>query len=398
MRILHTVEFYHPSVGGMQEVVKQLSERLVELGHDVTVATTRLPERKDKIINGVKIEEFNVKGNMVRKVTGEVESYQKFLLEKDFDVITNFAAQQWATDGMIAMLDKIKSKKVFVPTGFSGRYLSEYKEYFESMKVWMKEYDMNIFLSNNYRDINFARENGIKNIVIIPNGAGEDEFLSKVEIDVKQKLNIPKNYFIILHVGSHTGIKGHREAIRIFEKAKIKNAAFVIIGNSFGGGCAKACAIMRRIFKFHPKRFFDHKILIITFLSRKETVSAYKAADLFLFASNIECSPLVLFECMASKTPFLTVDVGNSSEIIEWSKSGKLLPTKKDSKGRSIADITGSARILEELYHDSSLREKMMESGFKAWQERFTWEKIARDYETLYLSLIRGEHEGTLQT
>ena len=35
MKILHTVEFYHPSIGGMQEVVKQLSERLVLLGHEL---------------------------------------------------------------------------------------------------------------------------------------------------------------------------------------------------------------------------------------------------------------------------------------------------------------------------------------------------------------------------
>ena len=42
MKILHTVELYHPSQGGMQEVVKQISERLVKLGHEVTVATTKL--------------------------------------------------------------------------------------------------------------------------------------------------------------------------------------------------------------------------------------------------------------------------------------------------------------------------------------------------------------------
>jgi len=39
MKILHTVESYTPSINGMQQVVKQLSERLVLLGHDVTVAT-----------------------------------------------------------------------------------------------------------------------------------------------------------------------------------------------------------------------------------------------------------------------------------------------------------------------------------------------------------------------
>ena len=48
MKILHTVEFYHPSVGGMQEVVKQLSERLVRLGHNVTVATSQLKEARER--------------------------------------------------------------------------------------------------------------------------------------------------------------------------------------------------------------------------------------------------------------------------------------------------------------------------------------------------------------
>ncbi len=42
MNILHTSEFYSPGVGGEQEVVKQLSERLAARGHEVTVATTRL--------------------------------------------------------------------------------------------------------------------------------------------------------------------------------------------------------------------------------------------------------------------------------------------------------------------------------------------------------------------
>jgi len=131
MRILHTVEFYDPSVGGMQEVVKQLSERLVTLGHDVTVATTKLPNRKSLEFNGVRIVEFAISGSLVRGLSGEVERYKKFLVESKFDVVTNFAAQQWATDLALGVLDKIKAKKVFVPTGFSGFYLPEYQDYFE---------------------------------------------------------------------------------------------------------------------------------------------------------------------------------------------------------------------------------------------------------------------------
>lgn len=389
MKILHTVESYCPSIGGMQEVVRQLSERLVRSGHDVTVATSRHAGRKNKILNGVKVMEFNISGNIVRGLTGESENYKNFLLNSDFDIITNFAAQQWATDIAFSVLDQIKAKKVFVPTGFSGLYLKEYGDYFEQMINWMKKYDMNIFPSNNYRDINFARENGITDIMIIPNGADEDEFLSQNNHNnIKQKLNIPDNYSMIVHVGSHTGVKGHREAIQIFKKAKIRNAAFLIIGNSFGGGCTKSCNLDARVFALSPQRLLNNKQLIIESLTREETVSAYKDADLFLFTSNIECSPLVLFECMASKTPFLTTDVGNAAEIIEWSKAGLLLPTIKDPNGFSKANIRDSVRILENISYNSEQRNKMGEAGFEAWQKRFTWEKIAKDYGNLYSMLL----------
>jgi len=64
MKILHTVESYLPSRHGMQEVVTQLSEKLVLMGHDVTVATSYDENRKSNIINGVKIADFNIKGNL----------------------------------------------------------------------------------------------------------------------------------------------------------------------------------------------------------------------------------------------------------------------------------------------------------------------------------------------
>jgi len=391
MRILHTVEFYQPSIGGMQEVVRQLSERLVGLGHEVTVATTKLPERKNNILNGVKIEEFEISGNFVRGLKGEIERYEKFLVESDFDVVVNFAAQQWATDITLPVLGKIKAKKVFVPTGFSGLYANEYGEYFEKMKEWMKEYDMNVFLSEDYRDVNFAKENNIDKRVLIPNGAGEDEFLKKPEIDIRKKLGISDDNFSILHVGSHTGVKGHAEAIDIFKKAKIKNVTLLIVGNKCeGGGCHSSCEMAARAFNLSPMRFFDRKKIVIRELSRTDTVAAYIAANLFLFPSNIECSPIVLFECMASRTPFLTADVGNAKEITSWSNSGIVLPTKKDNTGYGLSyvNVKSSAKILEEIMKDKNKLEEMGENGFGVWKEKYSWEKIARQYEFLYKSLI----------
>ena len=68
-------------------------------------------------------------------------------------------------------------------------------------------------------------------------------------------------------------------------------------------------------------------------MDRVLTVNAFKQANLFLFPSLIECSPIVLFEAMASSTPFLVSDVGNSKEIVKWTGGGELLPTTVDRYG-----------------------------------------------------------------
>ena len=424
MKILHTVESYDPANNGMQQVVKQISERLVSAGHQVTVATGYDKARNDLLINGVRIEQFRISGKGVGGIFGnehEKKRYLNFLTQSDFDIITNFAAQQWATDLALPVLRQIKAAKVIVPTGFSELQNKKWNKYFDSMKTWMQEYDMNVFLSNDYQDINFARKNEVKKIVVIPNGASEEEFMADSGINVREELKIPGNHFLILHVGSHTGLKGHREAIRIFKKARIKNATLLIIGNPVHSGnsiisffkfffksianifsvfsgkhfvpaCYLTCQLREMLFKFSYARLFQNKILITRDLHREKTVAAYKEADLFLFPSNIECSPLVLFESMASQTPFLTTDVGNAREIISWSGAGILLPTVKLKDGKAMANVKKSAGVLEKLIPDRTLQEEMKINGFRAFKENFNWDKITKEYERLYYSLITKEY------
>ena len=399
MKILHTVEAYYPSVAGMPEVVRQLSERLAALGHKVTVATSKDKNRRGSELNKVSIKEFDLGGNAVLGFNGtedEQKRYQDFLQYGQFDVIVNFAAQQWATDLALLILEKIKAKKVFVPTGFSGLYDIRYKDYFDNMKSWLKRYDLNIFLSNDYRDINFARDNGIEKIIIIPNGASEEEFLAPLNFDIRRELGVSPDNFLILLVGSHTGLKGHAEAIRIFSRAKIDKATLLIVGNFPGGWkrgrlCLVSCKIKEKFYPWLFKIKNQNKKLIIASLPREKTVAAYRSANLFLFPSNIECSPIVLFEAMAAKLPFLASAAGNTEEIISWSGGGQLLPSRKKDNGYCDVIIDESARLLEKTYSDKDLSQKLANSGFIAWQERFTWKKIARQYESEYKKLLNSQ-------
>ena len=389
MKILHTVENYFPSIGGMQTVVQRLSEYLVEFGHEVTVVAAHRPDRTDDALNGVRIKSFQISGNDVTGMKGETQAYQDFLLNSDFDIVTNFASQQWATDCMLPLLNQIKGKKVFVPTGFSKLRHPAYQDYFHKMEAWLKTYDLNVFTSEKYQDFEFARSLGIKNWAVIYNGADEREFSKSPKINIRKSLGIRENVPLILNVSSHTGLKGHSEAIRIFNRAKCKNAVLLIIGNHDGSGCYRSCMKKQRIANHLPIRMIDRKKVLIEELAREQTLAAYHSADCFLFTSRIECAPLVLFECMASRTPFLTTDVGNAAEIVELSQSGVLLPTLKFENGHARADEKESARLLSELCGDPQRLKTYAEAGYEIWKKRFTWEKIAREYEKHYLGLLR---------
>jgi glycosyltransferase involved in cell wall biosynthesis len=211
-------------------------------------------------------------------------------------------------------------------------------------------------------------------------------------VDVRSLLGIPDKHLLILHVGSHTGLKGHAEAIRIFSLARIRQATLLLLGNSWPGGCSIRCQRAERRFARSPLRWLDQKRLVIREFSREETVAAFHTADLFLFPSRVECSPIVLFECMASRTPFLSTDVGNAREIARWSGSGEILPTAARRNGYRKARVWPSSAALTRLIKNALLRQSMAESGFAAWKQRFTWEKIAREYESLYLRRVARQN------
>lgn len=388
MKIIHCVESYYPNVGGMQEVVKQLSERLAKLGHEVIVCTRHNDNRTYDTLNGVKIEAFKIEGNPIVPTTNEDKRYVDYLLTTNANVITFFAAQQWATNFALNILPQIKAKKVSVPTGYSGLYWPEFKNYFEDMKTQIHGYDMNVYLSNDYRDINFARENGVNKLIIIPNGAAEDEFIIPEKINVRKELGLKPDTFLLLHVGSYTGWKGHDELIEIFRKSKLKNAALIMIGNNYEHFFKAMPKYLNRFLNWWMLKFSSSKKVFFNHYSREFTVAAYKQSNVFIFPSNIECSPIVLFECAAAKLPFLATDVGNSIEIAEWTKGGKILPTHKNESGFSYAKVNESINMLNNFYENENERKHLAENAHKIWKEKYSWEVITKQYEELYKSLI----------
>jgi glycosyltransferase involved in cell wall biosynthesis len=387
MRILHSVEFYSPSVGGAQEVVRQVSRRLAAAGHDVTVATTALARRTGAMIDGVRIASFNVSGNAVRGMRGDVAAYQRFVEEGGWDVIMVYAAQQWTCDALADVLPSVPAAKVFAPCGFSGLHAPAYQGYFAAMPQMLRRYDRLVFHSATYQDHVFATSHGLsERCVVVPNGCGADEFEHPAR-DFRERYRIPRDRPMLLTVGSHTGIKGHAETIRTLLSPAVPNATLAIIGNVLSlRGCQWRCRLEAAAAGI---RTGGRKSVRLLDPPRADVVAAYAAADLFLFLSNVECSPLVLYEAAAAGCPFVTADVGNAAEIAEWTGAGVVVPTQSLPNGLRQADVASASGAVAELLASPARRETIGRLGRELWSEGFTWEKIATLYETVYADAMR---------
>jgi len=370
LKILHTVEFYHPHVGGSESVVQQLSERLVKRGHKVTVATTKLPERKVRGLNGVEIEEFDVRGSLARGfMGGDVARYREFLLKHPSDVMMNYAAQQWATDLAFETLDSTGERRVNIiaPCGYSALkdattlWAPEFKDYFiRVIPAYLPKYDAAVYHSACYQDYLFARNHNFTNSVVIPNGVCEEEFSRAPGIDFRRKYDIKTKFFGLCVANFYPG-KGQERVIECVRQMNRPDFTVVFIGNQ-GGEIEK----LRRQGGGLNVRF-------CVGISRDDVLAAYHQADIFLFASEKECSPLVILEAKASRVPFVSTDCGN---VREWS-GGVVCPPDK------------MATYANRLLDDDEIRRILAEEGFRQWKEKFTWESVVDRYEDLYQELHR---------
>ena len=117
-RVLLCAEWYAPSVGGVQKVVRELGEGLVRRGHDVTVATTSIEGRPGTLPGGVAVRGFDVSGNLVEGIRGDAEAYRRFVLDGGFGALLGFAAPPGAFGALRPDLSPGQAPPIQFPLGY----------------------------------------------------------------------------------------------------------------------------------------------------------------------------------------------------------------------------------------------------------------------------------------
>ena len=306
-KILLCSEFYYPSIGGVENHNKILYEYFKKKKFKVYIATSYNKER----VNKSNIYQFKIKGNFVRGYSGETEKYQKFLLYEDFDVVFFNAAQQWSFDLALPIIEKINSKKILFPCGFSRLNNILYFPYFKLIKYKLNYFDEIICSYSSGRDYSFIKKLYKKKINLINNGANRPVVYNQKK--VKQQLGINSKSNIFINISNIKFNKGQGRIIELFNKIPDKNSILFLMGENHSS--IYYTYIKLKIFLFNRNNS-NKKIYL---LSPNEDIKnkLFLISNFFLFGSRIEYDPLVMYESIVYKTKFITYNVGSCINIIK---------------------------------------------------------------------------------
>jgi glycosyltransferase involved in cell wall biosynthesis len=329
VEIVFVVENYYPKTSGVPAVTKYLAEGLVNKGIQVTVITRCVKNRPHhELINGVKVNRFNLYYNFLKMNCGNKQEYINFVLSYECDAIIFECSQCITTDIILPYLRKIKTATLFHSHGFAGLTLKPFKKnstlaktigntynwlrwnlyYKFYFKKYVNAFNTTICLSKIDSSINYLKKNA-KNVSVLSNAA-DDMFFSKYEKNnlAVCKYTKLKNKSYCISIANYQEYKNQIGILEQFYKSGIIDYDMVFIGSSKSEYYEKLIYANNK----YKKTYGNRGIHFLTNVDRKDIPLILNNATLYLVGSSFEEFSISLIEAMAMGIPFISTNVGNA--------------------------------------------------------------------------------------
>lgn len=123
----------------------------------------------------------------------------------------------------------------------------------------------------------------------------------------------------------------------------------------------------------------DDRTQFLGHVDRERLLGLFAGATAFVLPSHYEGLPTTMLEAMAAGAPVVATDVSGVPDVIDDGENGLLVPPREPA--RLAAGVT---RLLD----DSNLRERLSTAGRRTIVEGYTWESIGAEFEALYRELL----------
>ncbi len=253
--------------------------------------------------------------------------------------------------GIYARLAKIFSPKTYLVYTIHGLHIANYTKsmkyfYIFLEKVLGKLTNLFINVSNGEKQqcIDNKLFDEAKSIVIY-NAIENDENNYPAKDELRRKLNLPIDRFLILSVIRFNPQKNITAMLDIARKlSEDKNFIFLLIGD----GEEKSST---------EKKISERKIDNVKLLGYQKNVDEYlHASDLFLSTSLWEGLPYSLIEAARAGMPFVASDVTGNNEVVFDKQNGYLFRLDDiDSAVHLLKELKDSSKTLETFGHNSKI-------------------------------------------
>jgi 1,2-diacylglycerol 3-alpha-glucosyltransferase len=221
---------------------------------------------------------------------------------------------------------------------------------------------------------------------IVPNGSDMKFLEIPKRLKSRQKgfemTGLDANDFILLFVGQHRWEKNVQMIIEALKMLKDKARSFkmVFVGEGY------AAKEMKQIVKEYDLK--DRVKFLGPIIDRKELSCIYSIADLFVFPSMYDNSPLVIQEAAAFDIPSIVVKNSSSAEGITDKVNGFLVDNSPEALALTISELMNYPEIIQ------LTGEGARKSLYK------NWETIVDEAYLRYLDVIesyQGKHPEILE-
>lgn len=359
MKICMFTNTFLPHVGGVARSVSTFAEDLRHLGHQVLIVAPTFPDHRGEspeegVVRVPAIQNFNGSDFSVQLplpylIDARVKEFKPDVIHSHHPFLLGDSALRTAHGYRLPLI-------------FTHHTLYEqYTHYVPFDSETIKRFV--IHLATGYANLcdaviapslsvlRLLRERRVtRPIVEIPTGIDTAFFGAGDGAAFRKKFNIGADVLVIGHLGrlaKEKNLPYLAEAVALFMRQWPK-ACFLVSGKGDAEG------EIRRILARNGQ---EEKLILTGVLAGADLADAYRAMDLFVFASQSETQGLVLTEAMAAATPVIALDASGAREVVRNGVNGILLPADAGVRqfAEAIATVAGTSQEDPRQMRESAL-------------------------------------------